>query len=378
MPGSDISDLIGKPGSRWRIPTPALVLDLDAFEANIAAVAEFCSANGRTFRPHAKSHRSVSVARRQIASGAVGQGCAKLGEAEALAEGGIDGLLVTSPVVTDDGIARLMALNARVDDLSAVVDHSAVLARIGDAAAASGRRMKLVVDLDVGLRRTGAATPEAAEMLIDAILAHPSLEFAGVQAYAGHLMHVAGASARRAALKAAMAPLAVLGERLQGRGIAIPLTTGGGTGSLDIDTEMGLLSELQPGSYPFMDSQYADVWVTAGEPAPYRSSLFVQTTVISANHPGLATVDAGYKAFATDAGVPHILTGAPPGTTYFFYGDEQGGLTLAEGAQLAIGTIITCSLPHCDPTVNLYDAYHVVQGDRLRDIWPIEARGCSQ
>ena len=374
MPVSDIWDLIGKPGSRWRIPTPALVLDLDAFEANIAAVAEFCRVNGRTFRPHAKSHRSVSVARRQIASGAVGQGCAKLGEAEALADGGIDGLLVTSPVVTDDGIARLMALNARVGDLSAVVDHPAVLARIGDAAAASGRRLKLVVDLDVGLHRTGAATPEAAEALIHAILAHPALEFAGVQAYAGHLMHVAGTPARRAALEAAMAPLAAL----QKRGIPLPLTTGGGTGSLAIDTEMGLLTELQPGSYPFMDSQYADVWVTAGEPAPYRSSLFVQTTVISSNHPGLATVDAGYKAFATDAEVPRILAGDPPGTTYFFYGDEQGGLTLSAGTTLAIGAVITCSVPHCDPTVNLYDAYHVVQGDRLVDIWPIEARGRSQ
>ncbi|PQA86561.1 DSD1 family PLP-dependent enzyme [Hyphococcus luteus] len=377
MLNSDGKELIGAPGGRWRIPTPALVLDLDAFEANIAAAASFCRENGISFRPHAKSHRCVNVARRQIASGAVGQGCAKLGEAEALAQGGVSGLLVTSPIVTDAGIERLVALNARVDDLLAVVDHPDPLSRIAAAAEASGKRMKLVVDIDVGLRRTGAATPDAAAMLVNAILENSALEFAGVQGYAGHLMHVAGYAERRAALEEAMAPLAALKQTLRDRNIEVPIYTGGGTGSMQIDAEMGLLTELQPGSYPFMDSQYEDVWVKADEAPPFRAALFVQTTVISANHAGLATVDAGYKAFATDADTPCIVSSGAQPMSYFFYGDEQGGLTF-DGPGPGLGDVVTCSVPHCDPTVNLYDLYHVVRGDRVVDLWPIEARGRSQ
>jgi D-serine deaminase-like pyridoxal phosphate-dependent protein len=237
--------------------------------------------------------------------------------------------------------------------------------------------MKLVVDIDVGLRRTGAATPDAAAMLVNAILENSALEFAGVQGYAGHLMHVAGYAARRAALEEAMAPLAALKQTLRDRNIEVPIYTGGGTGSMQIDAEMGLLTELQPGSYPFMDSQYEDVWVKADEAPPFRAALFVQTTVISANHAGLATVDAGYKAFATDADTPCIVSSGAQPMSYFFYGDEQGGLTF-DGPGPGLGDVVTCSVPHCDPTVNLYDLYHVVRGDRVVDLWPIEARGRSQ
>jgi 3-hydroxy-D-aspartate aldolase len=129
----------------------------------------------------------------------------------------------------------------------------------------------------------------------------------------------------------------------------------------------------------FMDREYGDVWRADGAAAPFATALCVQTTVISANAPGLATTDGGYKAFATDAGPPRILSGAPEGTEYFFFGDEHGGLTLAGAAdRVAPGAVVTCDAPHCDPTVNLYDVYHVVRGDTLVDIWPIEARGASR
>ena len=371
---TDARALIGQPGSRALLPTPALVLDLDRFEANLAKMADHCRARGLALRPHAKSHRSASIARRQLASGAIGQSCAKLGEAEALADAGIGGLLITSPVLAID---RLVALNQRTDGLMTVVDNPANVAQLG--AAATARPLRLVVDLDVGLNRTGAANAAAAEMLAVMIADHPALEFAGVQAYAGHLMHVPGLADRTAQLTAAMAELALLRDRFAARGLAVPLYTGGGTGSIGIDADMGLLTEVQPGSYPFMDTQYEDIWNDAGEAAPFEASLFVQSTVISANHPGLATLDAGYKAFATDAGVPRILAGAPSASTYFFFGDEHGGLRLPDpDSAIAIGTVVTCSVPHCDPTINLYDTYHVVRGDTLVDLWPIEARGRSQ
>jgi D-serine deaminase-like pyridoxal phosphate-dependent protein len=155
--------------------------------------------------------------------------------------------------------------------------------------------------------------------------------------------------------------------------------SGGGTGTCHIDPDADVLTELQAGSYVFMDREYNDVWTKAGERPPFETSLFVQTTVISANTDGIATTDAGLKSFATDAGVPVIAEGAPEGAAYFYFGDEQGGVLFKNKPdKLAVGAVLSCVVPHCDPTVNLYDHYHVVRGDKLEAIWPIEARGRSQ
>jgi D-serine deaminase-like pyridoxal phosphate-dependent protein len=161
-------------------------------------------------------------------------------------------------------------------------------------------------------------------------------------------------------------------------GIPCPIVSGGGTGTFNIDPEARVLTELQAGSYIFMDKQYGEVRIANAAPLSFEMSLFVQTTVISKTTPGLATTDAGLKSFATEAGAPIISSGAPEGANYFFFGDEQGGIILG-GAEkaLPLGAVLRCVVPHCDPTVNLYDAYHVVDGDRLVDIWPIEARGRS-
>jgi D-serine deaminase-like pyridoxal phosphate-dependent protein len=175
-----------------------------------------------------------------------------------------------------------------------------------------------------------------------------------------------------------MKELGALKDLLAKSGHAAHIISGGGTGTFDIDPDAHVLSELQVGSYIFMDKQYNDVWEKPGDRVPFEVSLFVQTTVISANRPGLATTDAGFKSFATDAGPPLLASGAPNGATYFFFGDEQGGITYPrDGAMLTPGDIVTCIVPHCDPTVNLYDVYHCVRGDTLEAIWPIEARGKS-
>jgi 3-hydroxy-D-aspartate aldolase len=370
--------LIGVAGGRWRLNTPSLIVDLDGLEANIARMARLCRESGIALRPHAKTHKSIEIAKRQMAAGAVGICCAKLGEAEVLSAGGIESILITSPIVTGDGRRRLAELNRVCPDLLVVADCTAHAEALGEVGRASGRPLKLLVDLDVGQRRTGIEPGEGAAALARRIAADPHLSLAGIQGYAGHLMHVGDRSERKAATLAAMNALRGVRALLERQGLACPIVTGGGTGTFDLDPQAGVLTDLQAGSYLFMDAEYGDVWEKAGEPAPFATTLFVQTTVISANHPGFATTDAGLKAFATDAGPPRIVAGAPEGTRYLFRGDEQGGLALDLGEAVAIGATITCAVPHCDPTVNLYDHYHVVRGDTLLDIWPVDARGRSQ
>ncbi|KAB7739815.1 DSD1 family PLP-dependent enzyme [Parvibaculum sedimenti] len=369
--------LIGRPGSRGKLQTPALVLDLDAFERNVAAMAEHCTRNGMKLRPHAKTHKSVAIAKKQIAAGAVGQCCAKLGEAEAMGEGGIESLLITSPVVTEGAIMRLMALNARVADLMVAVDNPQNAEALAGAAKAAGKKLKVLVDLDPGLHRTGIAPGEPVLSLGRQVHASEWLELRGLQCYAGHVMHIEDFVQRREQSLAAMKVLGETRDAFRAAGLPVDIVSGGGTGSFNIDPEAKVLTELQGGSYIFMDKQYNDVHVGNGAPIPFETSLFVQMSVVSNNTKNLATTDAGFKAFSTDAEAPMLLSGAPEGSAYFFFGDEQGGIALPQGASLLLGAALTAITPHCDPTVNLYDAYHVVRGDTLVDIWPVEARGKS-
>ena len=370
--------LLDVPGGRWRLNTPSLVLDLDRLDENIALMARLCAEHKVGLRPHAKSHKSIEIARRQLAAGAVGICCAKLGEAEMLAEGGIGSILITSPIVTEEGFRRLAALNRSCPDLMVVTDNAAHVSGLSGAAAGSGKTLKVVVDLDVGQHRTGIAPGDGAVALAHAIAAAPGLSLAGIQGYAGHLQHVENRRDRKTGTLAAMSLLADMRAALEGEGLGCPIVTGGGTGTFDLDPGAGALTDLQAGSYIFMDGQYNDVWGKDGEAPPFATSLFVQTTVISANHPGIATADGGLKAFAADAGPPRIVAGAPEGTIYLARSDEHGRLELPPGQTLAVGATITCAVPHCDPTVNLYDHYHVVRGDKLVAIWPVDARGRSQ
>ena len=372
------SDLIGVAGGRALLQTPALVIDLDAMERNIAAMAAHAQKNNIALRPHAKTHKCSEIAKRQIAAGALGICCAKLGEAEALAEAGIDSILLTSPVVTDRGIARVMELNAKIGELRVTVDNASVATRLEKAAAESGKKLRVVVDIDPGLGRTGILPGDGAVALVEQVAKSAHLQFDGLQCYAGQVQHMESPNERRDASLSAMKELAGLRDRLIAKGIKPALVSGGGTGTFDIDPDARTLTELQVGSYVFMDKQYNDVWEKPGQRPPFEPSLFVQTTVISANREGLATTDAGFKAFATDAGNPAIFSGAPEGANYFFFGDEQGGIFYpAAQGKLDIGAVITCIVPHCDPTVNLYDRYHCVRGDVLESIWQIEGRGRS-
>jgi len=370
-------DLIGQADARPKLATPALILDLPRFERNVAAMAAHCAKAGIALRPHAKTHKCVEIARRQMAAGAVGICCAKLGEAEAMGGGGIGSILITSPVVAPRAIERVMRLNAEVEDLILVADCAENAEALNRAAREAGKPLSVLVDLDIGLHRTGIRPGADALALVQRIDEADYLIFRGLQAYAGHLMHVEDFAERREKSHAALKIMQGVREEVEASGIQVAIMTGGGTGTFDIDPETAILTELQGGSYIFMDRQYNEVDYANRAPAPFEAALFVQTTVISANTPGIVTTDAGLKSFATDGDQPVLVSGQPEGASYFFFGDEQGGVRLAEGTSLAIGDVLTAVTPHCDPTVNLYDAYHVLDGDALVAIWPIEGRGRS-
>lgn len=373
--------LIGRQGSRRDLNTPVLVVELDALTRNIDRMAAFAASKGLKLRPHAKTHKSPDIALRQIAAGAVGACCAKLGEAEVLADGGIlAGLHITSPVVSPPAIERLVALNARVEGLMCVVDNPDNARAIGTAAAAAdGKPMQLVIDVDPGIHRTGVASPEAAVALLHAIRAAPALHYAGVQFYCGREQHIESFAERQATMEARAGVVRAVIAALTEAGGAPEIVTGGGTGTHRIDAELGLFTELQVGSYVFMDSQYLVCDLTGdGQGSPFETSLMIDARVVSANAPNMATLDAGFKAFSTDANPPEILVGAPAGATYFFMGDEHGAVFVPDGTPMALSEMVTLAAPHCDPTVNLYDTYHVVQGDTLRALWPVAARGRSR
>lgn len=373
------ADLIGQQGSRFALNTPALIIDLDSLERNIEIMAGWCRDRNITLRPHTKTHKSVAIAKRQLAAGAVGICCAKLAEAEAMHAGGIDDILITSPVVTAPAIKRLMALNLASQRLIAVVDHPDVVQDLAHAAEAAGKTLRVIIDVDVGLHRTGIAPGEGLIALAKTVYDTPWLECLGLQAYAGHVMHEHHFDSRRDKSRKALALLKDARSQLGALGLYCELLTGGGTGTFDIDPDENILTEIQAGSYVFMDQQYNDVLGADESPLPFGPSLFVQTSVISVNTPGLATTDAGFKVFATDADTPAIWSGAPEGASYMYFGDEQGLIVFADQShRLALGDQIVCLTPHCDPTVNLHRHYHCVRGDTLVDIWPIDARGFAQ
>ena len=375
MAGLGVNEpLIGQPGSRWRLQTPALVIDLDAMEANIAAMAAWAKGKRIALRPHAKTHKSPDVARRQIAAGAIGICCATLGEAETIAEAGIAGVHITSPVVPAGKLERLARLNATAERLSLVADHPDNVEALAAVAERSGRPLNLVLDVDTGIGRTGVADTQMGLALARRIAATKVLRLAGVQGYAGNLQHIYDVAERRAAMPERMQLTKNVVGALREAGLAPAIITGGGTGTYQLDAEFGLLSELQGGSYIFMDVDYAKVEQPGG--IVFKPALFVQASVVSASYDDHITVDAGLKAFATDGKAPVPMAGAPAGATYRFRGDEHGLVDLPAGAvKPKLGDYITLFNPHCDPTVNLHNVFHVVRGDMLVDIWPVAARG---
>lgn len=368
--------LVGQQGSRAALNTPVLIVDVDQLDRNITAMQALARTHGVALRPHAKTHKSLAIARRQIAAGAIGLCCAKIGEAEVLADGGIEGLLITSPVAAPTAIRRLAALAKRSRGLIAAVDNPDVVARTQDALAAEGATLDVVIDVDPGIRRTGVASAEAAIALARVIAGSSNLKLRGVQYYCGVQQHIEDYAARGAAIVERTAYMQDVITGLSGAGYPPEIVTGSGTGTHRIDLDLGVFTELQAGSYALMDKQYLDCDLVGDGSTPFPPSLTVDSRVVSANHAPLVTIDAGFKSLSTDGGVAQVADGAPRDAMFVFMGDEHAALVAPGlGETLRPGDLVTLVVPHCDPTVNLYDNYHAVRDGTLVDIWPVDARG---
>jgi len=340
------------------VDTPALILDLDAFEANQKTL--FSSVKNRVrIRPHAKTHKCPDVAKRQIALGAVGMCCQKVSEAEAMVEGGVADVLVSNEVVGAKKLERLAALSRRAK-IGVCVDNAESLAQLkGD--------IDVYIELEVGMRRCGVEPGEPAVALAKEVIKRH--RFAGLQAYHGRAQHMRSMEERHAAIEHAAQHVQHTKRLLTEAKIPCPIVTGAGSGTYMLEVEAGAWDEIQPGSYAFMDADYAkNEWAA---PLPrFEHSLFVLTTVMS-RAPDRAIVDAGLKASSIDSGMPGVWQ--RDGLYYTKASDEHGWI---EGRPLpALGEKLQLVPGHCDPTINLYDWYVCVRRGVVEALWPITARG---
>ncbi|MBK5294987.1 MAG: DSD1 family PLP-dependent enzyme [Acidobacteriia bacterium] len=361
------------------LPTPALLLNMDAFEANVKKMSSYVLSRGRGFRPHGKTHKCPNIAHHLVKNGAVGTCAAKLSEAEVFSANGLQNLLVTTAVVGKYKIERAMRLATRRPDTIFVVDNTQNLRDMNDAAAAGKIKLNLAVDLLVG-NRTGIRSGDPAVALVEAMQSLSNVRFQGLQAYAGHASHVIGFEPRKKKSGELMGEAVETRRMLEKKGIACNWLSGGSTGTYNIDSEIDGVTELQPGSFMFMDVDYNRIGGSDGNAhySDFANSLTVMATVVSKPTDSIAIVDAGLKAFSTDKPFPPETKDKMP-VTYAYGGDEHGKLTLGQGAHpFQVGDKLEFIIPHCDPSVNLYDKIFCVRGDKVEATWAIAARGMSQ
>jgi D-threonine aldolase len=361
-----------RPGDRLSaIDTPALVLDLDAFERNLQRMAAALDGSGVRLRPHAKSHKCPEIARRQIALGAAGICCQKVSEAAVFVEAGIRDVLVTNEIMGDAKLRRLTAL-ARTARIGVLVDHPQQVQALATAARAQEVTLDVYVEVNVGANRCGVAPGEAAVALARHVAASAPLRFAGLQCYHGPAQHVRSPRGRADAIRGAAEAARTTRDAIQACGIPVERITGAGTGSFVHERDSGVFNEIQAGSYVFMDRDYGDNQAGDGD-IPFEQALFVRTTVMSRPTANRAVVDAGLKASSVDSGMPSVWR--RPDLSFVKAADEHGLLLAAGGAAVALGESLMLVPGHCDPTVNLYDELLCVRADRVEAIWPIAARG---
>jgi D-serine deaminase-like pyridoxal phosphate-dependent protein len=357
------------------IDTPALVVDLDALERNIAKMAAFAAAAGVRLRPHAKTHKCPDIARLQIAAGAVGQCVQKVGEAEALVAGGVRDVLVTNQVVGESKLRRLAALADRAT-IALCFDDPGQVDAASRAAVEAGVTLGGLVEIEIAMRRCGIAPGPAAWDLAERIANAPNLEFRGLQAYHGEAQHLVGYPVREQAIQGAIEIVRASVAALAERGLSCAFVTGAGTGTFPFEAASGVYNELQVGSYVFMDREYADVGgQDGGLYSEFEHSLFVFATVISTPAPDRAVLDAGLKSMSGEKGLPRVH--ARRGVEAARLSDEHTTLRV-DADDLRIGDKLWLIPGHCDPTVNLHDWFVGIRGGRVEALWEIAARGASR
>ena len=364
-----------RPGMREdEIDTPALLIDLDAFEANLDTMAGLLAGTNVKLRAHAKTHKSPVVALQQIRRGAVGQCVQKVAEAEALAWGGVADILISNEVVGASKLARVAAL-ARITRIALCADHPGQVAAIAAAARDAGVVLSVLVEINVGGNRCGVEPGSPAVALAQIIAASPHLRFGGLQAYHGRAQHYRTPAERSAAIAVTVDDTRRTVDMLKQQGLDCPIVGGAGTGTFEIEAASGVFTELQAGSYCFMDADYAKNLDAAGAPVTrFAHALFVLASVMSAPRPGVAVLDCGHKSVAIESGMP--LVWQHPEMRFVSASDEHGKLEFPpEQRAPVLGAKLRLVPSHCDPTVDRFDWYVGVRGGRVECLWPIAARG---
>ncbi|ARU05992.1 alanine racemase [Comamonas serinivorans] len=369
------------------LPTPCLVVDLDALNRNVQRMAAYCARHKVRLRPHAKTHKSADIGRVQMQAGAVGVCVQKVSEAEALVDVGASKLLITNEVIAPLKLMRVAELAqcvaGRNGQLGIVVDSLQGIDALGAAMALVHASIDVYVEINVGQNRCGVPPGEAAVPLAQAIGQHANMRFAGLQAYNGKLQHARTVAARRQAVADVAVQIQATRDALHAAGLPVPLVTGGGTGAFAIEIASGQYDEIQAGSYVFMDAEYMDNERDPSQPE-FENSLFVLTQVmsVSADH---VVCDAGHKSHAIDAGLPRVWTAEDETPLVFANGgDEHGILRAAQPGEAlpALGSLIWLIPGHCDPTVNLHRRLYGVRGGlrhgRVDHVIRVDARGCVQ
>lgn len=358
------------------IQTPCLIIDLDAFERNLKRMSDFCAEAGLKLRPHGKMHKSVDVAKQQIAAGAKGVCCQKVSEGLAFARGGIDDILISNEVRDPHKIALLTEI-AKLARCAVCCDDVENIAELSAAACAAEVEIGIFAEIDCGQRRCGVSDPADALAIAHAAEAAPGLRWEGVQAYQGAMQHLKTHEEREKAAATAISALKAVLKALNAAGLSPATITGGGTGSFRHEAASGLWTELQCGSYAFMDADYGQVLDETGQrldQGEWENALFVLTSVMSRPRAGVAICDAGLKSLTMECGLP-VIAGRDD-VRYVQASDEHGEIQDEAGA-LTINQRLRLIPGHCDPTCNLHDWYVCVRNEKAVELWPVTARGRS-
>jgi len=353
-----------------QIPTPALIIEKQVFEDNLHRMANFFRGPVK-LRPHIKTHKCTNIAHRQVEAGAIGITCAKLSEAEVMAEQGIYDILIANQVAGYDK-ARRLAYLASMADVKVAVDNKENIDDLDCAALEYGSKIGVVIEVDVGNDRCGTRSMEQTLQLAKHISEKKGLDFKGLMGYEGHCVFITDREERAMACTKANKILVDSAVMLRSNGFEVEIVSAGGTGTYDMSGTYPGITEIEAGSYIFMDGRYLDV---IGNEL-FRPALWVLSTVISKPKPGLAIVDAGMKCLTHEFGLPQPLLA---GATLEGLSEEHGRIGLTpEADNLKVGDLVKIKPSHGCTTVNLHGIYHVVRDDKLVDVWEIKCRGKSQ
>ncbi len=363
---------------KFQLNTPCLVIDKSLLLENIVCMQQEINAAKKNVRPHVKTHKCIAICKEQIKAGAIGISAAKVSEALVLATHGMKNTLITSPVTTSQKISQLIECVTLDPDLIVVIDNLENAAAIHSALQQQNKTIKILIDIDPNVGRTGVTFTDALTFAHD-LKKFSTLELMGIQCYAGNLQHIQNYAERFETSHALMSKAAGVFKQLKSAGFNCHILSGSGTGTYNIDLTIPEVTEVQPGSYTVMDAEYRAIGSKedAMQNTRFKPALTLLTSIVSTNQKTHVTCDAGWKALYVAPTKPIICE--PVGFTYDWAGDEHGRVTpLRPTALPNLNDVLELVVGHCDPTINLYDFFYITENDIVVDVWPIEMRGKSQ